>query len=209
MSSSPPTTTWSSDPPVNVCVFCSSSREIDERYLRLAAEVGTEIARRGHTLVSGGGNVSCMGAVAMAARAGGARTVGVIPAALRTLEFADEDADELLVVETMRQRKHEMDSRADAFLTLPGGIGTLEEFFEVWTARTLGMHDKPVVLLDPDGVFEPLRQLIDRLLAAGFVRQRAVETLAWVTDVVDALDACETAAWHERPLVEEMLEAEP
>src|SRR3954462_12706515 len=127
-----------------VCVFCASSERIPQRYVDLAADVGTELARRGHSLVTGGGSVSCMGAVARAARAGGAWTVGVIPRALLAMEVADTEADELVVTETMRERKAEMERRADAFLTLPGGIGTLEELFEIWVARTLGMHDKPL-----------------------------------------------------------------
>jgi uncharacterized protein (TIGR00730 family) len=196
-------------PVVNICVYCSSAPAIAQRYVDLAADVGREIARRGHGLVSGGGSVSCMGAVARAARAGGAPTIGVIPEALRDREFADLDADELIVVSTMRDRKGEMDRRADAFLTLPGGIGTLEELFEVWTARTLGMHDRPVVVLDPDGVFAPLRALIDRLHDGGFVRDHAVAALTWTTSVADAIDACETAARHEEPAADEVLEAEP
>src|SRR3954469_18159228 len=126
-----------------ICVFCSSSERIASHYVELAADVGTELARRGHSLVSGGGRVSMMGAVARAARAGGARTVGVIPQALSELEVADDDADELLVTPGMRERKGLMDSRADAFLALPGGLGTLEELLEVWVARSLGLHDKP------------------------------------------------------------------
>src|SRR5437764_3185739 len=118
-----------------VCVFCASSERIPSHYVDLAAQVGAELARRGHTLITGGGSVSCMGAVARAARAGGARTVGVIPQALRDEEIADEDADELVVTPDMRTRKGEMDGRADAFLTLPGGIGTLEELMEIWVAR--------------------------------------------------------------------------
>src|SRR5919199_415835 len=153
--------------PMRICVYCSSSEEIAAGYVQLAAAVGTRLAADGHSLVSGGGRVSMMGAVARAARAGGARTVGVIPQHLVPYEVADVDADELIVVDTMRERKRVMDERADAFLALPGGIGTLEELFEVWTARSLGMHGKPVVVLDPDGLFAPLRQQLDALLRAG------------------------------------------
>src|SRR3954469_1935711 len=153
-----------------VCVFCASSERIPQRYVDLAAEVGTELARRGHALVTGGGSVSCMGAVARAARAGGARTVGVIPEALLAWEVADEEADELVVTADMRARKGETGRRAEAFLTLPGGLGTLEELLEIWVARILGMHDKPVVVLDPDGVFSHLRAQIDQLVSEGFAR---------------------------------------
>src|SRR3954462_9282278 len=140
-----------------ICVFCASSDVIPKRYIELASDVGTELARRGHTLVTGGGSVSCMGAVARAARAGGGRTGGIIPEALLAWEVADEEADELVVTPDMRVRKGEMDRRADAFLTLPGGLGTLEELLKIWVARILQMHDKPVVVLDPDGVFAHLR----------------------------------------------------
>ena len=199
----------------SLCVFCASSERIDPRYVRLAAGVGREVARRGWTLVSGGGSVSCMGAVARAARAGGARTVGVVPRALVDLEVADHEADELVVTDDMRQRKGEMDRRSDAFLALPGGIGTLEELLEVWVARTLGMHAKPVVVLDPDGVYAPLRAQVDRLVDGGFVRPASRDSLRWATGVAEALDAVERA-WAEdvaavsaAGVVEEMLEAEP
>jgi uncharacterized protein (TIGR00730 family) len=195
-----------------ICVYCSSSTTIDQRYVDLAAEVGTELARRGHSLVSGGGDLSCMGAVARAARAGGARTVGVIPRALLSLEVGDQDADELLVVDDMRTRKGLMDDRSDAFLTLPGGLGTLEELLEVWVARFLGMHAKPVVALDPDGLFAPLREQVDVLVEKGFVRRESADALRWTASVAEALDAVEVelgtaATMHPAP--EELLEAEP
>ena len=176
-----------------VCVFCSSSGRIDPSYVELAGAVGTELARRGHSLVSGGGSVSCMGAVARAARAGGAHTVGVIPRVLLDLEVADDDADELLVTDDMRARKGLMDARADAFLTLPGGLGTLEELLEIWVSRTLAMHAKPVVVLDPDGVFEPLRAQVDLLVEGGFVREGAQAAVTWVRDPGEAFDAIDAA----------------
>ena len=196
-----------------VCVFCSSSGRIDPSYVELAAAVGTELARRGHSLVSGGGSVSCMGAVARAARAGGAHTVGVIPRVLLDLEVADDDADELLVTDDMRARKGLMDSRADAFLTLPGGLGTLEELLEIWVSRTLAMHAKPVVVLDPDGVFEPLRAQVDLLVEGGFVREGAQAAVTWVRDPGEAFDAIDAAlAAPAEPVLtaapDEVLEAE-
>jgi uncharacterized protein (TIGR00730 family) len=113
-----------------VCVYCASGTRIDPSYVALAEQVGVELARRGHSLVSGGGQLSMMGAVARGARSGGARTVGVIPRGLLAKEVGDQDADELLVVDDMRTRKGLMDDRSDAFLALPGGLGTLEELFE-------------------------------------------------------------------------------
>lgn len=175
-----------------VCVYCSSSTTIEDRYLQLAADVGTRLAQDGHSLVSGGGRVSMMGAVAAAARAGGAHTVGVIPSHLVAFEVADSDADELVVVETMRERKRIMDERSDAFLALPGGIGTLEELFEVWTANSLGMHGKPVIVLDPYAFYEPLWQYLQSLVVTGFVRQPALDSLHRVTSVDDAFSVIAT-----------------
>lgn len=169
-----------------ICVFCASSTSIHPRYVELAADVGAELARRGHSLVTGGGALSCMGAVARSARAGGAFTLGVIPAALLELEVGDQDADELVVVEDMRIRKGLMDARSDAFLTLPGGLGTLEELTEVWTAKFLGLHCKPVVALDLDGLFSPLRAQVDLMVERGFVRPDAAQSLRWASSVEEA-----------------------
>jgi uncharacterized protein (TIGR00730 family) len=171
-----------------ICVFCASSQAVHSRYVDLATAVGTELARRGHSLVSGGGSVSLMGAVATAARTNGAHTVGVIPEALKLLEVADLGADELVVTADMRSRKAEMDRRADAFLILPGGLGTLEELLEIWVARHLAMHSKPIVVLDPDGVYRLLREQVQELAANGFVRPAAYEEVVWVTDVADAFN---------------------
>ena len=172
-----------------IAVYCASSTRIDPAYLELAADLGTELGRRGHVLVTGGGSISMMGAVGRAARAAGAHTVGVIPRHLIMMEVADHDSDELVVVETMRERKAEMDRRADAFLTLPGGIGTFEEFFEVWTAGTLGMHAKPVVVLDPDDFYAPLWAWLHSLAARGFVRSTALDSLTLTRTIPEALTA--------------------
>jgi uncharacterized protein (TIGR00730 family) len=129
-----------------------------------------------------------MGAVARGARAGGAHTLGVIPRKLLELEVTDADADELIITETMRDRKALMDERADAFLALPGGLGTLEELFEIWVAAMLGMHAKPIVVLDPDGVFAHLHTLVDGLVDGGFVRVEARALLRWATTVNEAFD---------------------
>ena len=172
-----------------VCVYCSAGPRHPE-LLDLAHRVGAAIALRGWTLVSGGGNVSAMGAVAAGARAEGGRTVGVIPKALVHRELADIGADELVVTDTMRQRKQVMEDRSDAFLALPGGIGTCEELFETWTAGYLGMHDKPVVLLDPDGHYDGLRAWLAGLVETGYVTQAALDRLVVVGDVESALTLC-------------------
>jgi uncharacterized protein (TIGR00730 family) len=198
-----------------VCVFCSSSERIHPAHLELAAAFGTELARRGHDLVSGGGRVSMMGEVARAVRAGGGHTLGVIPRALVGLEVADTDADELVVTVDMRERKGRMDEAADAFVALPGGLGTLEELLEVWVAGTLGLHDKPVVILDPIGVYASLRDLVDKLLVQGFVRPGAEELAIWASSVQEALDAVDAGLARGRTaptagdVSEELLESEP
>lgn len=171
-----------------VCVFCSSSLTIDVRYLELARQVGAAIAERGWTLVSGAGSISMMGEIGRTARAGGAWTIGVIPDALVALEVADYDSDEFITTRDMRQRKGIMDERSDAFLALPGGIGTLEELIEVWTARSLNMHHKPVVVLDPFDDFALLRQLVANWESDGFVRKGATNHVHWAKDIPDALD---------------------
>ena len=169
-----------------ICVYCSSSETIEPVYRALAVAVGLRIAADGHSLVSGGGRVSMMGAVARGARDGGARTLGVIPAHLVPLEVADTDADELVVVDTMRERKRVMDERSDAVLALPGGIGTLEEMFEMWTSASLGMHAKPVIALDVDRFYAPLWDWLDELHERGFVRQSALDTLVRARSVDEA-----------------------
>ena len=175
--------------PWAVCVYCASGPTHQE-LLTLASDVGEAIADRDWTLVSGGGNVSAMGAVAGAARAHNGRTIGVIPKALVHRELADVDAEELIVTDTMRQRKQVMEDRADAFLVLPGGIGTLEEFFEAWTAGYLGMHDKPLVMLDPFGHYDGLLAWLRGLVGTGYVGTGALDRLIVATDVGEALDAC-------------------
>ncbi|MFI6508525.1 TIGR00730 family Rossman fold protein [Streptosporangium sp. NPDC050855] len=190
-----------------ICVFLASSQRIDHRYLELAEQVGNELARRGHALVSGGATVSCMGAVARAARAGGAHTVGVIPQALVDIEIADEESGELVVTTDMRERKGVMDARSDAFLVLPGGIGTLEELFEIWTSRTLGLHDKPLVLLDPWGLYAPLRELVLNMQEEGFTRPNVFDAISWATTVEEAFELLEKTTRHLEPSPEELGEA--
>jgi uncharacterized protein (TIGR00730 family) len=173
-----------------VCVYCASSDRISSAHLELASALGTAIAGRGWTLVSGGGRRSMMGAVADGARSGGGRTVGVIPRSMVEWEWADHESDELLITDTMRERKALMDAHADAFITLPGGLGTLEELFETWSARVLDLHVKPVVLLDPQGHYTGLLRWMRELVHQGFARPGALDRLVVTADVDTALDAC-------------------
>lgn len=175
-----------------ICVFCASSRTLDRRWLELAAETGAEVARRGHTLVSGGGCVGMMGAVADGARSAGGPTLGVIPQALVDLEVADLASDELLVTDGMAGRKTLMIEKSDAFLTLPGGLGTLDELFEVWTTATLAMHAKPMVLVDADGFYRPLVDWLHSLADRHFLKPAGLDLLTVVDSVPAALDAVES-----------------
>ncbi|MFM9376744.1 TIGR00730 family Rossman fold protein [Gordonia sp. VNK21] len=169
-----------------ICVYCASG-PVDEEYLELAAATGRAIAEAGHTLISGGGNVSMMGALARSARSAGGYTIGIIPEALMRREVADVDADELIVTTSMRERKRLMDEMADGFITLPGGIGTLEEVFETWTGGYLGLHTKPVALLNYRGFYDPLLDWLQNLQGRGFVSAAALARIAVVDDVGAAL----------------------
>ncbi len=175
-----------------VCVYCASGPDHPE-LLELAAELGEAIAERGWTLVWGGGRVSAMGAVASAARARGGRTVGVIPQILMRHELADAEAGELIVSETMRERKQVMEDRADAFIVLPGGIGTLDELLDAWTTGYLGVHRKPIVLLDPLGHYEGLWLWLCGLVDSGYISQTAMDRLVLVDKVSAAVEACAPA----------------
>lgn len=176
-----------------ICVFCSSSTAIDEVFLDVASQVGAQIAARGHRLVTGGGAISMMGAVARSARAGGAHTLGIIPQVFVEAEHADVDSDELVITADLRERKAKMSAASDAFIVLPGGIGTLEELFDVWVSLTVSLHTKPVVVCDPMGVFDSFRAALGSLAEAGFVRQSSLDQLVWVADAAEALDAVEGA----------------
>jgi uncharacterized protein (TIGR00730 family) len=176
-----------------ICVFCASSSTLDRKWLDLATQTGAELAARGHTLVSGGGCVGMMGAVADGARAGGAHTLGIIPQSLVDLEVADLNADELIVTDDMGSRKNLMVERSDAFITLPGGLGTLDELFEVWTTATLDLHHRPIVLLDPDGFYDGLLAWLSQLADTGFVRAAALARVSVAKSIGAALDEIESA----------------
>lgn len=143
-------------PAFSLCVYCGSRPGANPAYAEVARSVGEWIGRHGGQLVYGGGHNGLMGLLADATLTAGGRVVGIIPKALVEREWAHKGCSELHVVDTMHERKRMMAERADAFLALPGGIGTFEEFFEVWTWRQLGYHDKPVGLLNVDGYYDEL-----------------------------------------------------
>ncbi len=169
-------------PTISLCVYCGSRSGSEASYANAADDVGTFIGRSGWQLVYGGGRAGLMGRVADAAIAAGARTVGVIPQSLMQRELGHPDLDELHVVETMHERKQMMAERSDAFVALPGGIGTFEELFEVWTWRQLGYHDKPVALLNVDGYYDKLIEFLVQTEQRGFVHGSQRELLLVDTD---------------------------
>ena len=152
----------------SICVFCGSRPGRDPLMAAAARDTGAMLARRGWRLVYGAGDVGLMGEVARATQAAGGRTFGVIPVHLMKGEVARRDLDTLVITETMHERKKVMFANSDAAVVLPGGAGTLDEFFEVLTWAQIGLHAKPVVLLDAGGFWQPLLALIDHVIAQGF-----------------------------------------
>jgi uncharacterized protein (TIGR00730 family) len=154
----------------SVCVFCGSNAGNDSRFAEAARDFGTLLAKEGIALVYGGGHVGLMGILADAVLANGGKVIGVIPRALWDREVGHRGLTELHIVETMHERKAMMASLADAFVALPGGLGTLEEIFEVWTWAQLGIHAKPLGFLDVAEFYGPLLEFLDRGVEAGFIR---------------------------------------
>src|SRR5438309_11302592 len=153
-----------------ICVFAGSNSGARQAYLAAAKELGAEIARRGYGMVYGGASLGLMGACADAALAGGAEVVGVLPRALTSREVAHHGLTELRIVSSLHERKAVMSALSDAVVALPGGCGTLDELFEAITWGQLGLHEKPIGLLDVDGYFGPLFAFLDHIAAEGFVR---------------------------------------
>ncbi|MES2911159.1 MAG: TIGR00730 family Rossman fold protein [Pseudomonadota bacterium] len=165
------------NPSFSLCVYCGSRAGNDLKFSAAAEFVGTWIGQHGGQLVYGGGRNGLMGIVADATLAAGGRVIGVIPRALVEKEWAHSGCTELHIVENMHERKRIMAENAGAFLALPGGIGTLEEFFEVWTWRQLGYHDKPVGLLNLDGYYDSLLVFLRSSVAAGFMSDALMDLI--------------------------------
>ncbi len=174
---------------MRVSVFCSSAPDIPTTSLDLAFNIGKAIGEQGWDLVWGGGRSSMMGQVAKGARSVGAKTIGVIPEPLINLEFEDKDATHMHVVKNMRDRKAKIEDLADAFIALPGGIGTLEEFFEIWVGSYLKFHQKPIAICDPSGVYDPLREALDHLAQHNFMKIGQAELVVWCKDIPSTLAA--------------------
>ncbi len=171
----------------SVCVFCGSAHGTNPAYTDAARELGQSLAHRGLNLVYGGGRVGLMGEVAMAALAAGGDVLGVIPHALSHKEIALPDCTELIVTDTMHQRKALMADRADAFVALPGGFGTCDELFEILTWGQLGIHRKPVALLNVKGFFTPLLLWLDHVVAEGLLKPKHRKLILVAETVPDML----------------------
>ena len=175
ISSSSPTSTKSA---FSICVYCGSRSGNDPKFSALAQQVGAWIGAHGGQLVYGGGRNGLMGIVADATLRAGGRVIGVIPKALVEKEWAHTECTELHIVETMHDRKRIMAELADAFLAMPGGIGTLEEFFEVWTWRQLGYHHKPIGLLNIDGYYASLLEFLNSAVKTGFMHEGLMDLIS-------------------------------
>lgn len=178
----------SEKPPFSLCVYCGSRHGEDAAYTLAARAMGAEIGRRGWQLVYGGGNVGLMGEVADATLAAGGRVVGVIPESLMQREVGHKSLHELHVVPNMHLRKQLMAERANAFVALPGGVGTLEELYEVWTWRQLGYHANPIGLLNTNGFYDGLLQFMQHTMDQGFVSADTHALLHVHTDPAELLD---------------------
>ena len=184
-------------PELSICVYCGSRHGIQAAYTDAARALGQAIGSRGWQLVYGGGKVGLMGEVADATLAAGGRVVGVIPESLQRLEVGHQGLDELHVVPTMHVRKQMMAERAQAFIALPGGIGTLEELYEVWTWRQLGYHDQPIGLLNVAGYYDSLLRFMQHSVDEGFLAGAQLDAVRVSDDPVALLD--ELSALARRP----------
>lgn len=177
-----------------LCVYCASSDRLDPKYYAAAADLGRAMVLQGWDLVYGGGKTGMMGAVARAVKQSGGRVVGVIPEFMKARELAYIEADELLTVITMRERKLMMETRADAFVALPGGWGTLEEIMEILTLRQLDVVRKPCVFLNQDGFYDPLLQLFNRMLEDKFFKPSNLGLFRSAATVPEVFTQLEAAA---------------
>ena len=177
---------------MNVCLYGASSNEIDQKYIVATEALGEALAKAGHGLVYGAGGCGLMGAAARGMTRCGGHIVGVAPEFLNVDGILYEHCDELVLTETMRQRKQIMEERSDAFIVTPGGIGTYEEFFEIYTLKQLGRHQKPIILYNIDGFFDRLNDILKGLVTDGFMREACLSLLSFATtpdEVLEQLNA--------------------
>jgi len=173
---------------MNICVYCSSSDAVAPVYFMTAAELGRLMALGSHALVYGGASVGLMGEIARAVRAGGGNVISVMPEAVRNAGITFEDAGEILYTDTLRERKALMEERADAFIALPGGFGTLGEVLEILTLKQLKLHAKPVVFINTGGFYDPLLDMFEKMYAEKFAKSLFRGLYAIADDAAGALD---------------------
>jgi len=171
----------------SVCVYCGSSSRVRQSYKDAAVAFGETLARENIRLVYGGGQVGIMGIIADAVLRNGGEVIGIIPHFLNEKEVGKADVTELIAVDSMHVRKQIMAERSDAFVVLPGGFGTLDEFFEILTWRQLTLHDKPIVIADIDGYWSPLIRAVDHIVAEGFAHQRNRDLFKVVPSIAEIL----------------------
>ena len=178
---------------MNVCLYGASSNEIDAKYITATEALGEALAKVGHGLVYGAGGCGLMGAAARGMTRFGGHIVGVAPEFLNVDGILYEHCDELVLTETMRQRKQIMEERSDAFIVTPGGIGTYEEFFEIYTLKQLGRHQKPIVMFNVDGFFDRLYEILQGLVKDGFMRETCLSLLSFATTPEELLEQLQAA----------------
>ncbi len=174
-----------------ICVYGASSDRIDDKYKIMAEELGRELAERGHSLVFGGGAAGLMGATARGVCEKGGKIIGVTPNFLNVDGALFDKCDEEIRTDTMRQRKQIMEDRSDAFIVTPGGIGTYEEFFEMLTTKQLAVHNKPIVVFNMYGFYEPLLEMIKYAVKNKFISERTINLFGFCDNVKDVLDYVE------------------
>ena len=187
---------------MNICVYGAASTEIDEKYTSKAEALGEEMARRGHGLVFGGGAGGMMGGCARGVCKAGGSIIGVVPKFFNVDGILFENCRELIRPDTMRERKQIMEDHADAFITTPGGIGTFEEFFEILTLKQLGRHNKAIVVLDIDGYYKSILDMIDKAVCDNFMTDKSKELFHVSTDINEALDYIESYVPHDFNILE-------
>lgn len=183
----------------SVCVYCGASRGVSDTFTKVAQDLGRELGERGIRLIYGGGGIGLMGAVADATIAAGGEVIGIIPQHLERAELGHRGLTELKIVDTMHTRKRMMFDRSDAFVILPGGMGTLDETFEIITWRQLGMHDKPVILINHEGYWDPFLALVDHVIDNGFARPAARQLFSVVAGVGRLFDLLEAQPQTREP----------
>jgi cytokinin riboside 5'-monophosphate phosphoribohydrolase len=182
-----------------ICVFCSSSNTVAPEFFVAANELGEQIAKRGYKLVFGGTNVGLMGEIARAVHRHGGHVIGIMPKAFSAQNIAYTPADELIITADLRERKAAMEARADAFITMPGGFGTLEEVLEILTLKQLQFHNKPVVLLNTVGFYDHLVQFFQRLGEEHFIKAVATPLYHVAPDAIAALDYIDSYEYVDTP----------